>query len=74
MSPFWSQIGAELSFDQILQECYQVVCGGAEETQQLLLQKFDYIFYTGSASVGRIVATAAAQHITPVTLELGGKR
>lgn len=56
------------------QECYQVVLGGIPETTELLKQKFDYIFYTGSSRVGRIVHAAANKHLTPVTLELGGKR
>lgn len=51
----------------------QVVEGGAEVTQELLKQKFDYIFFTGSTEVGKIVMKAAAEHLTPVTLELGGK-
>ncbi|MEO8906754.1 MAG: aldehyde dehydrogenase family protein [Microbacteriaceae bacterium] len=50
-----------------------VVEGAVDETTQLLEQRFDHIFYTGNARVGRIVMTAAAQHLTPVTLELGGK-
>ncbi|MEI5907771.1 aldehyde dehydrogenase [Bacillus spongiae] len=50
-----------------------VVEGGVEETQQLLEQKFDYIFFTGSVPVGKIVMEAASKHLTPVTLELGGK-
>ena len=50
-----------------------VVEGGVEESQQLLAQKWDYIFFTGSVKVGKIVAKAAAEHLTPVTLELGGK-
>ena len=50
-----------------------VVEGGRAENQSLLEQKFDYIFFTGSVDVGKIVMTAAAQHLTPVTLELGGK-
>lgn len=54
-------------------ECYQVVLGGVAETTELLKQKFDYIFYTGSSRVGRIVHAAANKHLTPVTLELGGK-
>ena len=45
----------------------------AEATKQLLDEKFDYIFFTGSTVVGRIIMTAAARHLTPVTLELGGK-
>jgi aldehyde dehydrogenase (NAD+) len=50
-----------------------VVEGGIETNQQLLAEKFDHIFFTGGTAIGRIVMTAAAQHLTPVTLELGGK-
>ena len=50
-----------------------VVEGGRQENQGLLAQKFDYIFFTGSVSVGREVMAKAAVHLTPVTLELGGK-
>jgi aldehyde dehydrogenase (NAD+) len=50
-----------------------VVEGAVPETTALLEQRFDHIFYTGSAAVGRIVMTAAARHLTPVVLELGGK-
>ncbi len=50
-----------------------VVEGGVEETTALLEQRFDHIFYTGNGAVGRIVMAAAARHLTPVTLELGGK-
>jgi aldehyde dehydrogenase (NAD+) len=50
-----------------------VVEGGVEETRALLAERFDYVFYTGNGRVGRIVMEAAAQHLTPVTLELGGK-
>jgi aldehyde dehydrogenase (NAD+) len=50
-----------------------VVQGGIEETQLLLQQKWDHIFFTGSTMVGKIVMKAAAEHLTPVTLELGGK-
>ncbi len=50
-----------------------IVEGGVPETTELLEQRFDHIFYTGNARVGRIVMTAAAQQLTPVTLELGGK-
>jgi len=51
----------------------RVVEGGVEETTELLAQRFDYIFYTGNCTVGRIVMEAAAKNLTPVTLELGGK-
>jgi aldehyde dehydrogenase (NAD+) len=50
-----------------------VVEGGVPETTALLDQRFDHIFYTGNGTVGRIVMAAAARHLTPVTLELGGK-
>ncbi len=50
-----------------------VVEGGVEATTALLAERWDHIFYTGNGTVGRIVMTAAAQHLTPVTLELGGK-
>lgn len=49
------------------------VPGGIPETTLLLEQKFDHIFFTGSSKVGAIVMAAAARHLTPVTLELGGK-
>lgn len=49
------------------------VTGGVEASTALLAEKFDKIFFTGSPNVGRIVMTAAARHLTPVTLELGGK-
>uniref|UniRef100_A0A8K9WRQ2 Aldehyde dehydrogenase n=1 Tax=Oncorhynchus mykiss TaxID=8022 RepID=A0A8K9WRQ2_ONCMY len=54
-------------------ELYPVVCGGVSETQELLRQRFDHIFYTGNSTVGKLVMEAAARHLTPVTLELGGK-
>jgi aldehyde dehydrogenase (NAD+) len=50
-----------------------VVHGGPEFTQSLLEKRWDYIFFTGSVPVGKIVAQAAAKQLTPVTLELGGK-
>ncbi|WGW14171.1 aldehyde dehydrogenase family protein [Saxibacter everestensis] len=51
----------------------QVVEGGVAETTAILEQRFDHVFYTGNAAVGQIVMEAAAKHLTPVTLELGGK-
>ncbi|MGI5451980.1 aldehyde dehydrogenase family protein [Streptomyces sp. CA-249302] len=50
-----------------------VVEGGIPETTALLAEHFDHIFYTGNGTVGRIVMRAAAEHLTPVALELGGK-
>ncbi|XP_025212008.1 aldehyde dehydrogenase family 3 member B2 isoform X1 [Theropithecus gelada] len=64
---------AEVLPQYLDQSCFAVVLGGSQETGQLLEHKFDYIFFTGSPRVGKIVMTAAAKHLTPVTLELGGK-
>lgn len=63
---------------EIMQECFSgryisVIEGGREANQQLLKEKFDYIFFTGSVPVGKTVMEAASKHLTPVTLELGGK-
>jgi len=58
------------TFDSTHVEVYQ---GGGEVAEKLLEQRWDYIFFTGSIPVGKMVAKAAAAHLTPVTLELGGK-
>ena len=63
---------------EMLAHCFppqfvSVVEGGRQENQALLDQKFDYIFFTGGPAVGREVMAKAAVHLTPVTLELGGK-
>lgn len=50
-----------------------VILGGREQVSGLLEQRFDYIFFTGSVDVGKVVMSAAAKNLTPVTLELGGK-
>ena len=50
-----------------------VVEGGRAENSVLLEERFDYIFFTGGVSVGKLVMEKAAAHLTPVTLELGGK-
>lgn len=64
--------------EKILKEVFsqdevKVVKGGRAVNQELLKQKYDYIFFTGSPAVGKIVMESAAKHLTPVTLELGGK-
>ena len=51
-----------------------MVTGGKDVAQAVLEHRFDKIFFTGSTVVGRIVMQAAAKHLTPVVLELGGKR
>lgn len=68
-----SKLIAQLLPQYLDAEAVAVVEGGAKETGELLDQPFDHIFYTGGERVGRIVMTAAARHLTPVTLELGGK-
>ena len=64
--------------EKIISECFSpeyvgVVTGGREENACLLEQKFDFIFFTGSTGVGKEVLRRAAEHVTPVVLELGGK-
>ena len=68
-----SALLAELIPKYLDREAVMVIEGGIPETTALLEQRFDHIFYTGNGTVGRIVMTAAAKHLTPVTLELGGK-
>ncbi|EFX92244.1 aldehyde dehydrogenase (NAD) family protein [Actinobacillus ureae ATCC 25976] len=68
-----SAILAELIAEYFEPKYFTVVEGDVAVNQQLLTEKFDYIFFTGSVQVGKIVMAAAAKHLTPVTLELGGK-
>ena len=51
-----------------------MVTGGVDVAEALVHEKLDYIFYTGSSNIGKIVMRRAAENLTPVTLELGGKR
>ncbi len=72
-SPYTSQAIADL-VESIFDPAYiTVVTGGVEVSTALLAENFNYIFFTGSPGVGKIVMAAAAAHLTPVTLELGGK-
>eukprot|EP01098_Paradermamoeba_levis_P006069 TRINITY_DN2525_c0_g1_i2.p1 TRINITY_DN2525_c0_g1~~TRINITY_DN2525_c0_g1_i2.p1 ORF type:complete len:468 (-),score=153.94 TRINITY_DN2525_c0_g1_i2:88-1491(-) len=73
VSPHSSALLAELIPKYLDNDCVKVVEGGVAETTEILKQKFDHIFYTGNGAVGKIVMRAAAEHLTPVTLELGGK-
>ncbi|WP_411721522.1 aldehyde dehydrogenase family protein [Mycetocola sp.] len=73
LAPATSALLARLLPEYLDRSAVAVIEGGAEETTELLIEKFDHIFFTGDARVGRIVARAAAEHLTPVTLELGGK-
>lgn len=68
-----AKILAKLLPQYLDQDLYAVINGGVEETTKLLEQRFDHILYTGSTAVGKIVMEAAAKHLTPVTLELGGR-
>ena len=68
-----AQCMAELVAQYFDPQLFTVVLGGVAETTALLEERFDKIFFTGSPAVGRIVYQAAAKHLTPVTLELGGK-
>ena len=72
-TPATSQVIADIVKAIYPPEYITVVQGGRQENTALLEQKFDYIFFTGSISVGKAVMEAAAKHLTPVTLELGGK-
>ncbi|MBE6567002.1 MAG: aldehyde dehydrogenase [Ruminococcaceae bacterium] len=72
-APATASIIKELIESTFLREYVAVVTGGRAENACLLDQKFDYIFFTGSKSVGKEVMKKAAEHLTPVTLELGGK-
>lgn len=73
LAPHTSQVVATL-IEKTFDPAYvAVVQGGVEVSQAVLAEKFDHIFFTGSTAIGKIVMAAAAQHLTPVTLELGGK-
>ncbi|CAI9115408.1 OLC1v1016307C1 [Oldenlandia corymbosa var. corymbosa] len=73
ISPATSSVLAKLLGQYMDCSAVKVIEGGVPETTLLLEQKWDKIFYTGNGRVGRIVMAAAAKHLTPVVLELGGK-
>lgn len=68
-----SQVLSDIIASSSLSKFVTVVLGGVDEASQLLDLPFDHIFFTGSTRVGKIVMQKAAHHLTPVTLELGGK-
>lgn len=72
-SPATSQVLKKIMKEAFDPEYVALITGGREENKSLLNQKFDYIFFTGSQTVGKVVLREAAEHLTPVTLELGGK-
>ncbi len=73
LAPATSSLVAELLPRYLDNDAFACVEGGVPETTALLEQRWDHILYTGGGQVGRIVMVAAARHLTPVTLELGGK-
>ncbi|CAN5485711.1 aldehyde dehydrogenase [soil metagenome] len=73
ITPTCSALMAELLPRYLDADAIRIVEGGVPETTELLAQRWDHVFYTGNGAVGRIVMRAAADHLTPVTLELGGK-
>lgn len=73
LAPSTSAIITKIIRETFSAEYIAVVEGGIEESKVLLEQRWDYIFFTGGTEVGRVVYQAAAKHLTPVTLELGGK-
>ncbi|CAJ1974240.1 unnamed protein product [Sphenostylis stenocarpa] len=73
ITPATSSVLAKIIEEYMDHSFVRVVQGAVDETTALLQQKWDKIFYTGNGKVGRIVMTAAAKHLTPVALELGGK-
>ncbi|GAB3581152.1 aldehyde dehydrogenase family protein [Leifsonia lichenia] len=73
LAPATSATMARLIPEYLDRRAVAVVEGGVPETTELLAQRWDHIFYTGNGRVGRIVAAAAVENLTPVTLELGGK-
>lgn len=72
-APATSGLIARLVREYFPEEYIAVVEGGLEVNEALLAERFDYIFFTGSVAVGKIIMGAAAKYLTPVTLELGGK-
>lgn len=74
LSPHTAALVTELLPRYLDARSYRIVNGSVPETSAVLEHKFDHIFYTGSGHVGKIIMMAAAKQLTPVTLELGGKR
>lgn len=72
-TPATATLMAELLPKYLDKTAYRAVLGAVEETTALLKLKFDMIFYTGSGAIGKIILRAAAEHLCPVILELGGK-
>ncbi len=73
LTPNVSKVLTRMLEELFQEELVAVIEGGIEESTALLKERFDYIFFTGSVGVGKVVMEAAAKELTPLTLELGGK-
>ncbi len=72
-APNTSSILKEMFSETCNKDLITVIEGGRKENEEILNQKYDYIFFTGSSTVGKLVMSKASENLTPVTLELGGK-
>lgn len=73
LAPETEKVISDIIRDAFDENYVASVCGGVDLITKLLSQRFDYIFFTGSVRVGKIVMEAASKNLTPITLELGGK-
>jgi aldehyde dehydrogenase (NAD+) len=73
LTPYTSECLARIIKEEFAEEYIAVVQGDADTSTALLNEKVDYIFFTGGTAIGKVIMEAAAKHLTPVTLELGGK-
>lgn len=73
LAPYTAEVMKNLINAHFPAEYIHVVTGGPELSQKLLEHRWDHIFFTGSTAIGKVIASAAAKHLTPCTLELGGK-
>ncbi|KAG8967433.1 hypothetical protein FRC03_009953 [Tulasnella sp. 419] len=73
MTPHISALTTQLASKYLDTDVYEIINGGIPETTKVLELQWDHIVFTGSGTVGKVVAAAAAKHLTPITLELGGQ-
>ena len=74
MTPHTADMIEKLVLEYLDSDCFKVIKGGAEQSIEILEHEFDFIFFTGSTKIGKVYARAAAKHLTPTILELGGKK
>ncbi len=72
-APNTSSLLKEMFSETCIKDLVAVIEGGRQENEEILNQKYDYIFFTGSSTVGKLVMSKASENLTPITLELGGK-